>query len=115
MIDKIKLSLAGLFVVAGLVGFYALGEKPLALRVLAVVVGVLAAAAVAWTSEPGRQFAVFAREAIQEAKRVAWPTRQEAVQTTAVVFAFAVLMALFVFLVDTLLGFILRMLMERGS
>jgi preprotein translocase subunit SecE len=115
MADKIKLALAGLLVVAGLVGFYALGDEPLVLRILAVLGGVGAAVAVAWFSAPGRQFAGFAKESVAEAKRVVWPTRKEAMQTTGIVFVFVALMAVFVFVVDTALGTILRMLMERGS
>ncbi|MEO1766406.1 preprotein translocase subunit SecE [Thiobacter sp. AK1] len=115
MADKLKLALAALLVVAGLTGFYALASKPMALRVLAVVGGVAAAALVAWFTAPGRQFVAFARESVAEAKRVVWPTRKEAMQTTGVVFVFVVLMALFIFVVDASLGAILRMLMERGS
>ncbi len=114
MTDKIKLLLAGLLLVAGLVGFYMLGDKPTIVRVLVVLGGVAAAFAVAWFSAPGREFAGFAKESVAEAKRVVWPTRKEAMQTTGIVFVFVVLMALFVFGVDTLLGVIVRTLMERG-
>lgn len=115
MADKLKLVLAALLVVAGLAGFYALASQPMVLRVLAVLGGVAAAALVGWFTAPGRQFVGFARESIAEAKRVVWPTRKEAMQTTGVVFVFVVLMALFIFVVDASLGAILRMLMERGS
>ncbi|MCL6555175.1 MAG: preprotein translocase subunit SecE [Burkholderiales bacterium] len=115
MADRIKLALAGLAIVAGLVGFYALANQPLVLRVLSVIGGVAAAAVVGWFTEPGRQFVVFARESVAEAKRVVWPTRKEAMQTTGVVFVFVVLMALFIFVVDVSLSAIVRMLMERGS
>ena len=114
MTDKIKLALAGLLIVAGLAGFYALGDKPLVLRVLVVMGGVLAAFGVAWFSASGRQFAGFAKESVAEAKRVVWPTRKEAMQTTGIVFLFVVVMALFVFGVDSLLGLIVRTLMERS-
>ena len=115
MTDKIKLALAGLLIVAGLAGFYVLADKPLVLRVLVVMGGVLAAFGVAWFSASGRQFAGFAKESVAEAKRVVWPTRKEAMQTTGIVFVFVVLMAIFVFVVDTSLAAIVRMLMERGS
>jgi preprotein translocase subunit SecE len=114
MTDKIKLLFAGLLLVAGLVGFYMLGDKPTIVRVLVVLAGVAAAFAVAWFSAPGREFAGFAKESVAEAKRVVWPTRKEAMQTTGIVFVFVVLMALFVFGVDTLLGVIVRTLMERS-
>ena len=51
-------------------------------------------------SEPGKRFIGFAREAYEEAKRVTWPTRDETLKTTLVVFGFVGAMALFLFLVD---------------
>src|SRR2546423_14990776 len=89
MTDKIKLVAAAVLVAVGIWGYYWLGDSALLLRILAVVAGILAGAAVAWTSEPGRQFAVFAGEAIAEVKKVVWPTRKETMQTTAAGFAIA--------------------------
>jgi preprotein translocase subunit SecE len=100
MIDKIKLGAGAMLVVLGVAGYYLLGDSPLVLRILAVAAGILAGAAVAWWSEPGRQFAVFAGEAIEEVKKVVWPTRKETMQTTAAVFAFVVVMAVFLWLTD---------------
>jgi preprotein translocase subunit SecE len=87
-------------VVVGIWGYYRLSEAALILRILAVAGGILAAAAVAWWSEPGRQFAVFAGESLDEVKKVVWPTRKETMQTTAAVFAFVVVMAVFLWLTD---------------
>ena len=100
MTDKIKLVVAVLLVGLGIWGYYWLGDSALILRILAVIGGILAAAAVAWSSEPGKQFAVFAGEAIEETKKVVWPTRKETIQTTAAVFAFVVVMAVFLWLTD---------------
>ena len=105
--DKIKLGAAVALVMAGVAGFYALAASPLVVRVLIVVAGVLAGAAVAWTSEPGREFAVFSREAYAEVKKVVWPTRKETAQTTAAVFAFVVVMAVFLWLSDKTLEWVL--------
>jgi preprotein translocase subunit SecE len=107
MIDKIKLGVAAALVAAGIWGFYGLGERPLVLKVLAVVAGVLAGAAVAWFTEPGRQLAVFAGEAVAEVKKVVWPTRKETIQTTAAVFAFVVVMAVFLWIADKGLEWVL--------
>ena len=57
----------------------------------------------------------FAKDSVDEAKRVVWPTRKEAMQTTGIVFVFVVLMALFIFGVDTLLASIVRTLTSRGA
>jgi preprotein translocase subunit SecE len=67
---------------------------------------VAAGAAVAWFSEPGRQFAQFAQETIAETKKVVWPTRKETVQTTGIVFAFMVLMAVFLWVTDKTLEWV---------
>ncbi len=107
MADKIKFALALLLLAAGVAGFYLLSEEALILRVLSVLAGVIAGAAVAWFTEPGQRFFVFGKEAVAETKKVAWPTRKEAVQTTAVVFGFVVVMAVFLWLTDKSLEWVL--------
>ena len=107
MIDKIKLAVAVALVAAGIWGYYLLAEQALVLRVLAVMAGMAAAVVVAWTSEPGKQFVVFAAESAAEVKKVVWPTRKETVQTTAAVFAFVVVMAVFLWISDKTLEWLL--------
>ena len=107
MIDKIKLGVAVLLAAAGVWGFYALGERALVLKILAVVAGIAAGAVVAWFTEPGRQLAVFAGESVEEVKKVVWPTRKETIQTTAAVFAFVVVMAVFLWITDKGLEWVL--------
>jgi len=107
MADKLKFALALALVAAGVVGFYLLAEQALVLRVLSVLAGVAAGAAVAWQSEPGRRFAAFARESITETKKVVWPSRKETVQTTGMVFAFVVIMAIFLWVTDKSLEWVL--------
>jgi preprotein translocase subunit SecE len=103
MIDKVKLAAAVVLVALGVWGYYWLADTALVLRVLAVVAGLLAAGAVAWWSEPGKQFALFAGESVAEVKKVVWPTRKETMQTTAAVFAFVVVMAVFLWMTDKVL------------
>jgi preprotein translocase subunit SecE len=98
--DKIKLVVAVALVVAGIAGYYWLAASSILLRILAVVAGIAAGVAVAWMSAPGREFVTFAREAVVEVKKVVWPTRKETMQTTAAVFAFVVVMALFLWVSD---------------
>jgi|SRR5688572_14844675 preprotein translocase subunit SecE len=105
--DKAKLVLAVLLAAAGIAGYYYLADSPLVLRILAVLAGIAAGFAVAWLSAPGREFTVFAGEAITEVKKVVWPTRKETMQTTAAVFAFVVVMAVFLWLTDKSLEWML--------
>ena len=111
--DKLKIAVAVGFVVLGLWAYYYFADTAQVLRVLMVLGGLLAGAGVAWLSQPGREFFVFAQDAWAEAGRVSWPTRKETIQTTAVVFAFVVAMALFLFAVDSTLAWAIKMLTGR--
>jgi preprotein translocase subunit SecE len=99
-VDKAKLGVAILLVVAGVAGFYYFCEQALVLRVIYVFAGLLAGAGVAWFTAPGQEFFAFARDSWGETKKVVWPTRKEAMQTTAAVFAFVFIMAVFLWLAD---------------
>jgi preprotein translocase subunit SecE len=107
MADKIKLAIAAALVIAGIAGYYWLAASSILLRVLSVIAGIAAGVAVAWMSAPGREFVVFAREALVEVKKVVWPTRKETVQTTAAVFAFVVVMAVYLWVSDKTLEWVL--------
>jgi preprotein translocase subunit SecE len=111
--DKVKMGVAIGCVIAGVWGYYYFADAALVFRFLMVVGGLLAGAGVAWTSEPGKAFFAFAQESWAEAGRVSWPTRKETVQTTAIVFAFVVVMALFLFAVDSTLAWVVKMLTGR--
>ena len=113
--DKIKIAVAALLVVAGLVGFYVFSETFAFVRFLCVLAGLIAAAAVFYTSAQGKQFYVFAQESVQETRKVVWPTRKETLQTTAVVFLFVVTMALFLWAVDASLLMIVKKLIGQGE
>ena len=113
--DIAMLAVAVLLVAAGIAGYYWLADAPLVLRVLAVIGGIVAGLAVGYFSAPGREFAVFAGEALGEVKKVVWPTRKETMQTTAAVFAFVVVMALFLWLTDKSLEWALYELILRRT
>ena len=107
MADKIKFLLAVLLVAAGVTGFYLLAEQPLILRVLSVLAGVGAGAAVAWFTEPGQRFFVFGGEAVTETKKVVWPSRKETLQMTGTVFLFVLVMAIMLWVTDKSLEWML--------
>ena len=105
--DKAKLGAAIALVIAGLVGFYLLGRQGAVAQWGALVVGLAAAFAVFMSSESGKELAAFGRDAWKEVKKVVWPTRKEAIQMTAYVFGFVVIMALFLFLTDKTLEWVI--------
>lgn len=104
--DKMRLALAGALVIAGLVAFYMLTAKGAWVQWGALVVALAAAVVVFFTSEAGRQLVAFGRDAIRETKKVVWPERKEALQVTLYVFAFVVVMALFLWLTDKTLEWV---------
>ncbi|TCW28111.1 preprotein translocase subunit SecE [Gulbenkiania mobilis] len=115
MQDKLKLLLAALLVVAGIAGFYLVPEGQGFLRAIAFVAGLLAAGVVMWLSTPGRAFVGYAQESVVEAKKVVWPTRKEATQMTGLVFLFVLVLALFMWIVDSGLSWLFYdILLGRG-
>ena len=105
--DRLKISLALLAVIGGLAGFYLLAQDALVFRIGAVLVGLIVGTVIAATSEPGKRFFAFGREAVAETKKVVWPSRKETIQTTAVVFGFVLIMAIFLWATDKTLEFTL--------
>jgi preprotein translocase subunit SecE len=107
MADKIKVAIAVLLLIAGIAGFYFLSESPMVLRVASVLAGIAAGAVMGWTTAPGKEFFLFAQEAVVETKKVVWPTRKESFQTAGAVFAFVVAMAVFLWVTDKGLEFVM--------
>jgi len=105
--DKAKLGAAIALVIAAVAGFYLLGRQGAIAQWGALVVGLAAAFVVFMTSETGKEFGAFGRDAWKEVRKVVWPTRKEAIQVTAYVFGFVVLMALFLWLTDKTLQWVL--------
>ena len=98
--DKAKLAAAVALVLAAIAGFYLLGKQGVYAQWAVLIVGLLAAVGVFLVSESGRQFVAFARDAWREVKKVVWPERKEAIQITAYVFGFVLIMAVFLWLTD---------------
>src|SRR5215831_6762343 len=86
--DKVKLTVAILIAIAGVVGYYVLASQATWLRWMAVVVSLVLAAVVVGFSRYGSEFRRFVELARIELRKVVWPTRQETMQTTLVVFVF---------------------------
>ena len=105
--DKAKLAVAGVLVIAAVVAFYALARQDLWMRVAALVVLLIAAVATFFTSEAGKQLIAYGQDSVREVRKVVWPTRKEALQMTGYVFAFVFVMALFLWMTDKTLEWVL--------
>ena len=104
--DKAKLAVAALLVVGAVVAFYLVKADPW-VRWVALVVLLIAAVATFFTSESGKQLIAFGRDSWREVQKVVWPSRKEALQMTGYVFAFVFVMALFLWLTDKTLEWVL--------
>ena len=104
--DKAKLALVAVLLVAAIAAFYGLAEQGAIVQWLALVAGVVAAVVVFLLSLPGRELIAFGGDAWREVKKVVWPTRKETSQMTLYVFAFVVIMALFLWLTDKTLEWV---------
>ena len=105
--DKAKLAGSVVLLLASIVAFYYLGKQDLWLRVLALLALLAAAVALFFTSESGKQLVAFGRDSVRETRKVVWPERKEALQMTGYVFAFVVVMALYMWITDKTLEWVL--------
>ena len=105
--DKVKLAAAVLLLIGALAAYDGLAKQG-ALAQWGALIGLLAAGVAAFfTSEHGKALIAYGRDSTREVKKVVWPTRKEATQMTGYVFAFVVVMALFLWLTDKTLEWVL--------
>jgi len=107
-IDTAKLSLAIAILVAGVLGFYYFKDESTLLRVLGLLAVAGLAVFIAMTTAKGRQLAAFMGNSRTEVRKMVWPTRVETTQTTLIVLGVVILVGIFLWLLDTLLGWIIR-------
>ena len=115
MPDVMKWIAAAAFLAAGLVGFYMFAEYSTLLRVVGLLLALGLSVVVAVQTEKGRSVWDFMRESRTEVRKVVWPTRQETIQTTLIVMAVVALMAVIMWALDSMLGFLVRMLLGQGG
>ncbi len=113
--DVVKQVFSIVFVIAGLAGFYYFSEYALLYRVLSLVVIVLIAMGLMLTTRLGQGFWTFALESKQEVRKVVWPTRQETMRTTLMVFAMVLIVGVILWLLDMFLFWGVRLLTGQGG
>jgi preprotein translocase subunit SecE len=105
--DKAKLAVAVLLLIGALVAYYSLSRQGLLAQLGSLIVLLAAAVALFFTSEHGKALIAYGRDSVREVKKVVWPSRKEATQMTGYVFAFVVVMALFLWFTDKTLEWVL--------
>ena len=101
--------------IAGVAAYYLLDTRPDWQRWGSTGVGVVAAAAVFSLSPLGRRFWQFILDSRVELRKVVWPSRQETLQTTGVVFLFICAAGFFFWVLDLLLAYATRLLTGSGG
>ncbi|HEX5843285.1 MAG TPA: preprotein translocase subunit SecE [Pseudomonas sp.] len=108
--DLIKWLVVAALVIVGVVGNQYFAAEPILYRVLALLVIAGVAGFVALQTSKGQAFSVLAKEARVEIRKVVWPTRQETTQTTLIVVAVVLVMALLLWGLDSLLGWLISLI-----
>jgi len=105
-LDIIKWTLVVLLIAVGVAGNSYFQTESMLYRVLALVGLAVVAALIALQTSKGKAFLVLAKEARLEIRKVVWPTRPETTQTTLIVIAFVLIVALILWAIDSLIGWI---------
>lgn len=104
VVDTLKLLLSIILIIAGIGAFYYFPEQSQLYRVLGLLVIVGIAVGLTLTTAKGKSLANFMMDSRTEVRKMVWPTRVETMQTTLMVVIIVLILAIFLWLVDMLLG-----------
>ena len=113
--DRLKWLVAGAMLIAGIGAFHYFADQSLLFRVIGLLLVIAAVAALVLRTEKGRVGWEFVRDARTEVRKVVWPTRRETLQTTGIVIVMVGLVALMLWMLDSLLGWLVRVLLGQGG
>ena len=113
--DRLKLAAAIVIVMGGVAAYYVLANQAVWIRWLPVVGSLLLAAVVVAFSRYGSEFRRFMELARIELRKIVWPTRQETLQTTLVVFGFVIVAGIFFWVLDLVLAWATKALTGTGG
>ncbi|NKC12245.1 MAG: preprotein translocase subunit SecE [Gammaproteobacteria bacterium] len=106
--DAVKWAVAIVLVAGGVAGFYVYAEYSVFYRTVGLLVACGIAVFAGSQTEKGRELFGFMRDARNEVRKVVWPTRTETLQTTGIVIVFVFILAIILWILDTLLGWAIK-------
>lgn len=115
ILDTVLLLLSVAILVGSIFAYYYYSNESVFLRTGGVLIAFVLAIWVAFQSAQGRTLWHFIQASRTELRRVVWPTREEAVQTTLIVLVFAAIMGTFFFLLDLLLRWVTLLITGQGA
>lgn len=113
--ETIKNVAALALLIVSLVGYYFYSEVYAVIRVLGLLAGIALSGFVFYQSEKGQAWFKYLSNAKKEVRQVIWPTRQETVQMTLIVFAVVIVMSIFLWLVDMFFLWVVQLLTGQGG
>ena len=114
-LDSVKLIVALLLLLGGIVGYYHFDDYPTLARVLGVLAATGVAVIVAMQTLKGRTFLGFVVEAQIEVRKVVWPTRAETLQATLAVVVMVIALGVMLWMFDMLLLKVVKILTGQGG
>ena len=115
VLDTMKLLVALSLLVGSVVGFYYFEEASLLYRVLGMLAVIGVGVWVALSTSKGKGLLGFMSGARTEVRKMVWPTRVETMQTTLMVVIIVILLSIFLWIVDMLLGWGIKVLLATGG
>jgi preprotein translocase subunit SecE len=112
-LDVVKWLLAAVLLIAGLGGFYYFSDSSTLLRVLGLLSALAVAVGLVFTTMQGRRGWGFIQETQLEVRKVVWPSRQETIRTTGLVIVMVIIIALMIWIIDSILFWIVQTLTQR--
>jgi preprotein translocase subunit SecE len=113
--DMLKLLLAVVILIGSIVAYYYYANESALLRLIGVLIGFGLAIWVAFQSAQGQTLWAFIQGSRVELRKVVWPSREETIQTTVIVFVFGAFMSAFFWLLDLFLLMITNFLTGQGG
>ncbi|WP_394132550.1 preprotein translocase subunit SecE [Shewanella maritima] len=102
-LDLVKWGIAVVLIAAAVIGNQYFGEASVVARAAGVIVAFAIAAFIASQTVKGKEALIFAKESHIEVRKVVWPTRQEALNTTFIVLAATAIVGLILWGLDGIL------------
>ena len=114
ILDVVKQVLSVVLVVAGIAAFYHFSHVALLYRVLGLLVLAMLVLAVMFTTEIGQKTWAFILESKIEVRKVVWPTREETMRTTLMVFVMVFVVGVVLWFLDMFLFWAIRLITGQG-
>jgi len=113
-LDVVKWVIAIALLAGAVIANNMFDQESVLIRAIGVVAAVIIAGFFAATTTKGKEFIAFAKESNKEVRKVIWPTRQEATQTTLIIFVATAIIGVLLYFLDMFLRWFVNLIMSVG-